>query len=590
MIIIKKLWSEDKSFKTVEFKPGINFIVGDSSRDKSGNINNEQRNGSGKSLTIELINFALLKKRTESRISKIPDAILPPESFVFINLTINNSDVTIGRNKLGTIKIKVGEGGFIEQEELVAKKELAKICGFEKQISFRDFCNFVVKESGYNYSNFLYFFVSNAISRLKTSLYFFDLPIELFEEIADKQNEFDGLNSIRMLSKKKVENKGLDIHKLRSLKTDLEFKIKEIQEGLSYEEISKNVSDSSFQLQKEELEFSDFLREKGKIEFSISEIEEFIDHTNDDVLINDTTLKNFFNNYISGLGDFVQKDFSQLMKFRDSMSIFKIEMMSGQKESLRKKLDEINSQIVSRQENILKFRAIIDIGKNHLQRGMIMSNKLVNDFNEYSKLLDDIDYCDKNIAEVTSDFQSTYSDLSSKLFLAEKKENSFRKTFLDIHEKVYGNKEGIFDFNLSEKRNIRDKEFFKIKVEVDRQGSEGRNRGRQILYDLSIITNEYTRERSHNLLIHDRLLFGDIDNDATFNILNYLGSLNQETFQYIGTFNTDVMSVESASKNLNFDVKQKEAIKLTIKDPIFFKQFKQNGSSDEKEIESDEEN
>src|SRR3989344_9345561 len=114
MIKINKVWSEENRFKTLEFKSGINFIVGDSSKDKDGNVNNEQRNGSGKSLSIELINFALLKKGTESRIFKVPDSILPVDSYVYINLTIDNKDVTVARNKQGSIKMKVDNGNFIE--------------------------------------------------------------------------------------------------------------------------------------------------------------------------------------------------------------------------------------------------------------------------------------------------------------------------------------------------------------------------------------------------------------------------------------------------------------------------------------------
>ncbi len=584
MIKINQVWSEENRFKTLKFNTGINFIVGDSSKDKDGKVNNEQRNGSGKSLSIELINFALLKKSSESRILKVPDSILPIDSYVYINLTINNKDVTIARNKQGSIKMKIDNGNFVEQDELVTKNELAKLSELDKEISFRELCNFMIKESGYTYSTFLYFFVSNTINRLKASLYFFDLPIHLFEEISSTQDDYDGIYAVRALSKKKIEQKGLDIPKLRSLQTDLEIKIQEIHNGLSYEEISKQVSDSSFSLQQEESELSDLLREKGRIIFALSEIEEFLNHTSDDVSIDDKNLKTFFNNYIKGLGDFVQKDFIQLKNFRDNMSVFKIEMLSGQKEGLENRLKKVELEISVKHDGISKYRSIIDSGKNHLQRGMIMSNDLLNNFNEYSKLLEDIDYCDKNIAEITSEFQSLYSNLQEKFFLMSEKESSFRKTFLEIHEKVYKNRDGVFSFELGVKRNIKNKEFFKINVEVDRQGSEGRNRGRQIIYDLSLLVNEYTKVKSHNLLIHDRLLFGDIDTDATFNILNYLASLENSSFQYIGTFNTDAMSVEMANERLDFNVKDKEVVSLSIQEPLFYKQFKQAVDYDEKDL------
>ena len=588
MIKINKVWSEENRFKTLKFNPGINFIVGDSSKDKDGNIKNEQRNGSGKSLSIELINFALFKKNSESRILKVPDSILPLDSFVYINLDINGNNITIARNKQGNIKIKLNDGDFMEQEESVAKKELAKLCGLENQISFRELCNFIIKESSYTYSHFLSFFISNTLEKLKASLYFFDLPVYLFEDIAAKQEDYDGYYSGRALNKKRIEEKGLDIPKLRSLQTDLEIKMKEIENGLSYEEISKQVSKNSFDLQQVENKLSELLREKGRIQFSLKEIEEFLDHTSDDISIDDKNLKSFFNNYIKGLGDFVQKDFLQLKNFRNNMSVFEVEMLSGQKENLQNRLDRIESEISLKHENMKKFQSIIESGKNHLQRGMVVSNELINDFHDYSKLLEDIDYYDKNLAEVNSAFQALYSELQAKFFLAIKKEASFRKTFLEIHEKIYGNRKGVFAFDLGTKRNIKNKEFFKIRAEVDREGSEGRNRGRQIIYDFSILVNEYSSKRSHGLMVHDRLLFGDIDHDATFNLLNYLNSLDENSFQYIGTFNTDAISPEVANEKLDFNVKDKEVVRLSIQDPIFYKDFRQALDYDETESKESE--
>jgi uncharacterized protein YydD (DUF2326 family) len=69
MFRIWKIWSEDEAFKPIIFKPGINLIVGDASKDDEGNVSSEKRNGAGKSLSIELINFCLLKRENESRIS-----------------------------------------------------------------------------------------------------------------------------------------------------------------------------------------------------------------------------------------------------------------------------------------------------------------------------------------------------------------------------------------------------------------------------------------------------------------------------------------------------------------------------------------
>lgn len=574
MILINKIWSEDKKFKTLKFNLGMNFIVGDSSKDKNGNINNEQRNGSGKSLSIELINFALMKKSSESRIYTIPDSILPQESFVYIDLTVNSYNIIIARNKKNEVLMQIDGNGLKKVSEKTAKDELANLSNLEGKISFREMCNFMIKESSYTYSTFLYFFISNTIERLRTSLYFFDLPIDLFEKIRSKQDEYESLNTVMGITKRKIENKGLNIDKLRSLQSELGEKIEVIENGLSYEEISVNISDGATKLQEQESLLMELLREKGRIEYQLNEINDFLNHQEDEAFITDPQLQRFFNGYIKGLGDFVQRDLEELKKFRDEIYTFETEMLVDQKEGLDDSLMKIKTSIILQNKNIEKYRSIIDDGKNILQKGLKISHELISDFNDNSKLIENYDEYDQSKREINSEYQKLYSELESDYFKVLEKESSFRKTFLDIHEQIYGDKGGVFAFDLSSKRNIKDKEFFKIKAEANRQGSEGVNRVRQIIYDLSLLVNEFTSEKTQKLLIHDRLLFGDIDNDATFNILNYINTLKNDSFQYIATYNSDVIPKKLASQKLNFDIAEKTALTISVEDPLFYVDFK----------------
>lgn len=575
MIRINKIWSEDKCFKELKFESGLNFIVGESSKDESGIVKNKQRNGSGKSLSIELINFVLLKRSNESRIFEVPDSILPPKSFVYGNFTIDDSDVTIARNKSGVVLMKLGTGDYTEVNEATAKKELENLLSLDSCLSFRELANFLIKEAGYSYTNFLYFYTSNAIDRLKASLYFFDLPIEVFQNLRKKQEQYEDYGGALRLTKSKIESKKTTIDQLRSLQTELEFRVNEIEKGLSYEQISKEVTDTTKKLEVEEASLTDLLRKRGRLEYQLGEIEEFLTHNDEESLVTDKELQKFFNRYVKGLGDFVQADLEKLQNFRDEISLFENEMLTEQIQTVKSALVQVKERINQKIKEIDKFRAVIDNGKNHLQRGLRLSNNLMNEFQENKKLLEDFNEYDIKMREVNSEFQALYSELDSLFIKMTNLENSFRKTFLDIHEKVYENKSGVFSFVLNEKRNIRDKEFFKIKAVAKRQGSDGVNRVRQVIYDLSLLTNEHTSKRSQGLIVHDRMLFGDIDNETTFNILNYMHSLPRDTFQYIGTYNSDVISKEQEVNDLKFDIKSHIPIELTVEDPLFFKQFDQ---------------
>jgi hypothetical protein len=374
----------------------------------------------------------------------------------------------------------------------------------------------------------------------------------------------------------------LSIDKLRSLQEELHEQIILIENGLSYEKISAQVSQGSFELEKEESALDSLLRQKGKVQFQLNEIEEFASYTDESETVTAKELQIFFNRYVSGLGDFVQKDLNELQKFRQEISVFESEMVAEQKDGLKNRLDTLKGEISFIEEKIKKYRLLIDDGRNHLQKGLRMSTSLINDFNENGKILEDYDDFQQNVREVTASFQSLYSELEKEFFPFYEKEESFRKTFLEIHEKVYGDKSGVFGFDLSTGRSIKDKEFFKIKAQASRQGSEGVNRVRQVIFDLSLMVNHFTSPKSHGLIVHDRLLFGDIDNDATFNILNYINSLSADTFQYIATYNSDVMSTETANQELTFDIESRAVVNLSVDEPLFFKQFKQNIDYQEK--------
>ncbi|MCK4922844.1 MAG: AAA family ATPase, partial [Bacteroidales bacterium] len=70
MIRLKKLYSIPKSFEPINFESGLNIILGEKSE------GNNKTNGVGKTMSIEFLNFCLLKKTSDSRVTLIPDTVL----------------------------------------------------------------------------------------------------------------------------------------------------------------------------------------------------------------------------------------------------------------------------------------------------------------------------------------------------------------------------------------------------------------------------------------------------------------------------------------------------------------------------------
>lgn len=89
---IKRLYTEPDTIDPIEFHKGVNIIVGE--RDETSVKNN----GVGKSMCIEFLNFALLKKKSESRVSKIPQQSFKPDTFIYVDFELHGMDYTIKRS------------------------------------------------------------------------------------------------------------------------------------------------------------------------------------------------------------------------------------------------------------------------------------------------------------------------------------------------------------------------------------------------------------------------------------------------------------------------------------------------------------
>ncbi|WP_318284823.1 hypothetical protein [Bradyrhizobium lupini] len=89
---IDRLYTEPATIEPVIFDAGVNVILGESDDTSSKN------NGVGKSLCIEFLNFALLKRKSESRVAKIPKATFDPSIFICVDFRMNGSRYTIKRS------------------------------------------------------------------------------------------------------------------------------------------------------------------------------------------------------------------------------------------------------------------------------------------------------------------------------------------------------------------------------------------------------------------------------------------------------------------------------------------------------------
>jgi len=103
--MIKRIRSDQSSFRTVKFKPGFNVILADRTSISS---DKDSRNGLGKTTLIEIIHFCLgssLKKDSVLRTKEL-------KNWTFVlDLTLSRKDFTVYRNTSNPSNVKI-EGDF----------------------------------------------------------------------------------------------------------------------------------------------------------------------------------------------------------------------------------------------------------------------------------------------------------------------------------------------------------------------------------------------------------------------------------------------------------------------------------------------
>ncbi len=103
--MIKAVRCDKSSFKEIHFSPGFNVVLAERTEASS---DKDSRNGLGKSTLIEIIHFCLGADATPNKGLRVPE--LEDWTF-FLDLTLNNRDLTVARNTKNFGHVKL-EGDF----------------------------------------------------------------------------------------------------------------------------------------------------------------------------------------------------------------------------------------------------------------------------------------------------------------------------------------------------------------------------------------------------------------------------------------------------------------------------------------------
>ncbi len=561
MIKLIKLYSIPATFDPIEFKGGINLILGEKfSQDESINGKDKKTNGVGKSMSIEFINFCLLKNADSSRVTKIPFDKFAYDTKICLDLVINNKKITIGRTIGEPNRPSIEMDSEITlfngtDEALLYLTNLLYLDSRDDSInrpSFREILGPLIRDENSEFKDIVNCHdlrekIPNA-DLIKTHLYFFGInpsfikDIKMtFKEIKEKNNiKSDFKNRLTESGKKKVADVKAELNAI-----DLEIsKVEDSLDKFRVEPIFQQNQDVLVKIDSsvEKLRISQMaLRYELKRIDSMPKVEG----------IDTSDVQIVYDKFKSGLGEVVSRSIDRVLDFKKKIEKYQNILVNERADEIRIEIKKIQKELDSLDE--ARANILINIDKKDslsiLKEGFYAYTKKKDNFSLTQNNLEGYERADREIGILKIKKDNYFSELNTIIFEINDVIKDFSKTLAVIHNYIMGTADVYFDIN-----TVNNKEIVRLDLRIPDDGSHSVDRTKVFIYDIGLILNKNTKSRHPMFLIHDNIF--DVDQDTLVKSLNFLAEQeNKIDFQYILTLNRDKIENEESLGQIMLDIK-----------------------------------
>ncbi len=553
MLKIRRLYSEPKIFDPITFNDGFNLIVGEIAE------NNDKTNGVGKSLAIEFLNYGLLKRHSDSRVSLIPDKELPDDITVCLDFEINNHKITsrrsIKNHECPTLIINGKSNTYSTLSD--ANDHLTALLfddlNNQNPPSFRVMMGPLIRDEGSEFKSIINCYDTNKRipPNYSPHLYLLNINPLPYSEAKILYKEISDVSKARKKMEENIETiTGKDVSESKADLNELERQVEKIQSDIDKLENIEGFNTVKSEIIDIETQLEQQRSEQGVLKSELSKIEMF----RGDNYIDENEVAELYNQFKEGLGDLIKREIEEVTVFKKKIDDFQRTIIDSRRSTLDKEISELDKTIYELIQQYKDKIGLLD------QEGLLISLKQTIAVHQHKvENLSALSTFIKKHADYDNDHKERKRERDNKVYLLESYKNdaktvtdSFQKTILDIHEYVYGNRKGSFDIDISKAAEI-----VKFELRADSDGSHSINREIVFLYDLSLLLNIDTSKLHPKLLVHDNIF--DVDQSTLINSLNYIGDNKDQLAdkQYILTINSDKLSEEEKT-HLNFNIKDYE--------------------------------
>lgn len=562
MILLKLSIIPEPLFKPIVFKNGINYIFGKKEIGPKGETG-KSLNGIGKSMVLDLINFCLLaafnknsSKRLYAAFIKVPLNGLS----IVLDFKINEEVFSITRSfdNPDSIQISHNNKSFVEYEIKEAKQFLCKLIfgrneyeGILDSKWLRRLLPFYIKIQNLDKSPFInpikYMTEAKEMEFIQYHFFLLNLDNRLPVRFFELNNELNSLNTlIRRARKALIEIYGARNKKLiNASRNKLTVDIERLKSAINSFHLSEKYKIDKEAADKLTVEIKNLWFQIASDEQKVQSLQESLKVNN---IIKVDSVTRIYEEMNELLGQQLKKTLEEAVEFRKSL-------ISSRKEFIKKELKQIKEHIVNQNELLNELETnratIIKIleEKEAFNDLRDAYNKLtskqeeLNQLENQNKFINDIET--KQI-ELKQEILTIREEIKALKDLIKSKEIEFTGIVSDIYNNLYPQHSDSEIFEIVTNPTKRSLIKFKI-LENAEMHSHGKNQGRTLIYDLSVLFNSIQQNfEAPRFLIHDGIIDG-IDKTHFIELVKYLEKKVAEgyKFQYFITLNEEGTLKES---------------------------------------------
>jgi uncharacterized protein YydD (DUF2326 family) len=588
-MILIRLYSETGLFDEVQFRPGLNVVLGKYSVGQQGS----GINGIGKSSLVRMVDYVLLSSTAEDLFKGHRYAFVEQEDHrVALEFRVGGESFTVRRGFgfRGIIELRVGGGRFEEVSKVDLKRFLtSKVFPVDDPRSviegdrFRTLMNFFVKDDLKHHERVdPTQWAHRNVKRLesaKYNLFLLGLPttgIDKLQHAIDRYQKLDqGIKSIvrqvERQAKRPISEVRNQLNAIRDRIATLENALREFEFQEIYKVYEGRIDEISKDIARELLEYQTNDRKLRRIEEAMA--------LDPEVDLNG--VRRIYNEVKSAFGDAVVRALSEVVDFKRELIGNRNKYLVAKRRELQDlvaaSLNSIGALERERgrllrllnQEGALEGLQNVYEEMVYEKAQMDSAAQLLSESQDISKQLGDAEVV---VSEARRDTASELSDAGDSISELQSRFRDIIANAIYLDEDVYG---AYFELRV-DLGGRRDAVPFKIHVAIPKADALGQSRLKIIAYDLMVFLYNVDRDRGMpRFLIHDGVFHG-IEYRTKVNVLNYVHyRLREMPFsQYIVTFNEDELpeSAEDRVAHLSFDLESVTIARYEDReDRMFFK-------------------